>query len=157
MAHQQIKRFLRRGEESIRRIRVLFGNMLANLPQVVPDGRLDNEPHPRRTAARRASQSAAVGSRPGAWARWRNSRSVSGSRSKSGTDPSHGNSTARLPSCSITVASPAIALAINSSTRALNVATSTVLIVKSLPDPHNAARRFTELSSKDWFATLFDD
>src|SRR5436190_196398 len=38
MAHQQIKRFFRCGEESIRRIRILFGNMLANLPQVVPDG-----------------------------------------------------------------------------------------------------------------------
>jgi hypothetical protein len=131
MAPEELKRLLSRREEKVRRVRVLLGDEQPDLAQVVPYRRLDEQIHRLRTSRLRASQSAVVGWRPEAFTRWRNNRSVSGSNSKSGAMPSQGNNTARLPFCSISVASPAIALATNSSARAFNVATSTVLTVRN--------------------------
>lgn len=75
MPHHQFKRFLRRIEETPGGVRIVPGYALPDFPQVIPDGRMP---------ARKASQSAGVGSFPGACTRSRNNRSVSGSRSKSG-------------------------------------------------------------------------
>ena len=107
-------------------------NPLPDLPEVIPNGGFDAQFHPSRTLARNASQSAGVGSRPTACTRSRKSLPVSGSCSKSGVGSVHHKATAPLVCRSVRSRLPRLRRLWRStrSARALNVATSTVLILE---------------------------